>query len=54
MDTFYGDRRPLIITTNAKPHEIIERFGERIADRLREVATIMAVGDNAPSLRGQS
>lgn len=36
IDTFYGDRRPLMITTNCNSAEFKVRFGERISDRLRE------------------
>lgn len=30
-----------IITTNIEPHKIAERYGERVADRLREMMTII-------------
>lgn len=46
VDVFYGNMRPLIITTNIVKvertpdgtvrHPFVERYGERIADRLRE------------------
>ena len=36
IDTFHGDRRPLLITTNCDVAGFKVRYGERIADRLRE------------------
>jgi len=36
IDTFYGDRRPLLITTNCSASDFKTRYGERITDRLRE------------------
>ena len=33
----YAGQLPTIITTNLKPSEIGERYGERIADRFREI-----------------
>lgn len=36
IDTYYGDMRPLMITTNCTGEEFRARYGERIADRLRE------------------
>jgi DNA replication protein DnaC len=36
IDVFYGDRKPLVITTNSTREEFAERYGERIVDRLRE------------------
>lgn len=36
VDTFYGDRRPLLITTNLTRSMFKTRYGERITDRLRE------------------
>lgn len=58
IDTFYGDMRPLVITTNVlaveKPtdggpdrHPFVERYGERVADRLRECGRwISLTGDS--------
>jgi DNA replication protein DnaC len=46
VDAFYGDRKPLIMTTNLRSRlndgergepQFVERYGERIASRLREV-----------------
>jgi DNA replication protein DnaC len=45
VDAFYGDRKPLILTTNLAQRrkdaggepQFIERYGERIASRMREV-----------------
>lgn len=36
VDVFYGDLRPLLITTNCSLDQFRERYGERIGDRLRE------------------
>jgi len=36
IDTFYGDRRRLVITTNCDGKKFRERYGERITDRLAE------------------
>lgn len=49
VDTFYGDKRPLLITTNATADEFKSRYGQRIADRVRECGTFASVG--GPSLR---
>lgn len=38
FDTFYADRRPLIVTTNCDGAAFRARYGERIADRLTECA----------------
>lgn len=39
IDTFYGDRRPLIITTNLDARGVQERYGSRVFDRLNECAS---------------
>jgi DNA replication protein DnaC len=36
VDTFYGDKRPLLITTNCTAEEFKKRYGNRVVDRLRE------------------
>lgn len=36
VDVFYSDMRPLVVTTNCNLEQFRERYGERIADRLRE------------------
>lgn len=36
IDVFYSDLRPLVITTNCTGEQFRSRYGERIADRLRE------------------
>lgn len=36
IDVFYSDMRPLVITTNCTGEMFRERYGERVADRLRE------------------
>lgn len=49
LDVFYGDYRPLLITTNATFDLFRERVGPRIADRLRECGSFWAT--TAPSRR---
>lgn len=36
VDTYYGDKRPLIITTNSTLAQFVDRYGQRIASRLTE------------------
>jgi len=36
LDVYYGDRRPLVITTNCSKPVFKTRYGERVTDRLRE------------------
>ncbi len=43
IDTFYGDVRPLAITTNCMAARFEERYGERVQDRLRECAAWFSV-----------
>lgn len=43
IDVFYGSRRPLLITTNLVAVEFKRKYGERIADRLREAGKWIAV-----------
>jgi hypothetical protein len=43
MDVFYGDHRPLLITTNAEMPEFKSRYGVRIVDRLRECGSWFSV-----------
>jgi DNA replication protein DnaC len=50
VDTFYADRRPLIITTNCDQKTFRTRYGERVVDRLRESARWLMVA--GPSMRG--
>lgn len=50
VDTFYADKRPLIITTNCTKVEFRNRYGERVVDRLRESAVWITV--EGSSLRG--
>lgn len=49
LDVFYGDYRPLLITTNAAFDVFRSRIGERVADRLRECGSFWAT--TAPSRR---
>lgn len=54
LDTFYGDMRPLVITTNCTGDEFRKRYGERIADRLRECGRwISLTGDSFRRRNGE-
>ena len=50
IDTFYGDGRPLVITTNTDAAAFKARYGERIVDRLRECGVWLSIADG--SMRG--
>lgn len=50
LDERYGNRRRTVITTNLNAKEFAQRYGERIADRLREEAVWFE--SKAQSLRG--
>lgn len=52
VDTFYGDLRPLVITSNCTLASFKTRYGERVVDRLRECAAFIAIA--APSMRSSS
>lgn len=43
VDVFYGDKKPLLITTNASAEEFKSRYGQRIADRVRECGTFASI-----------
>ncbi len=43
IDTFYGNRRPLLITTNCTTDDFKKRYGARIVDRLRECGSWFSV-----------
>lgn len=43
VDTFYGDKRPLLITTNCTADEFKQRYGGRVVDRLRECGSWFSV-----------
>lgn len=43
VDTYYGNRRPLIITTNLTADEFKKRYGSRVEDRIRECAQWITV-----------
>jgi hypothetical protein len=44
VDTFYGDERPLVITTNATAPEFKTRYGARIERRVRECGRFYPIG----------
>jgi DNA replication protein DnaC len=50
IDTYYSDRRPLILTTNLNSQLFRKNYGERVWDRLRECARWVPVSEQ--SLRG--
>lgn len=43
IDTFYGDKRPLLITTNCRNEDFKSRYGSRVVDRLRECGSWFSV-----------
>ena len=47
VDSFYGNRRPLVITTNLDPEPFKQKYGERIVDRLRECSVWKSVGNTS-------
>jgi DNA replication protein DnaC len=51
FDVFYGDRKPLIITTNCTKDEFAQRYGARVMDRLRECGSWASI--KGESLRGK-
>lgn len=52
IDTYYGDKRPLLITTNCRQDEFKQRYGSRVVDRLRECGAWFSVA--GVSLRRKS
>lgn len=52
VDTFYGDRRPLLITTNCTDAEFKARYGARIVDRIRECGAFFGI--RSGSLRAKT
>lgn len=44
IDSFYADKRKLIITTNCDATAFKARYGERIADRIRECGKFITIG----------
>jgi len=47
VDVFYADRRKLVITTNCTGKQFLERYGERIADRLAECGKWVFITDTS-------
>lgn len=52
VDVFYGDCRSLLITTNCGADAFKARYGERIADRIRECGVFFEW--SGPSFRGRA
>lgn len=50
IDTFYGDSKPLIITTNCSTETFKARYGERVVDRVRECGKWLSIASK--SMRG--
>lgn len=50
IDVYYGDRKPLIITTNCNTGQFSERYGARVIDRIRECGLFWETDEE--SLRG--
>lgn len=50
IDTYYSNRKPLIITTNCDAAALLDRYGKRINDRITEAAVWGWV--DASSMRG--
>jgi DNA replication protein DnaC len=51
VDTYYGDNRPLLITTNLDRESFKARYGQRITDRLRESGKWFSIASE--SMRGK-
>jgi DNA replication protein DnaC len=49
LDTRLSDGLATVVTTNATPAALLERYGERVTDRLRQSGT--AIGTGTGSLR---
>jgi DNA replication protein DnaC len=51
FDMFYGDRKRVVITTNVKRPDVVERYGRRVASRLYETGRWASCGDDDLRLR---
>jgi DNA replication protein DnaC len=47
VDVFYGDRKPLVITTNCSVSDFGRRYGARVVDRIRECGTFWSTDDKS-------
>lgn len=52
IDRYYGDRKPMVITTNSNAAQFKQRYGARIADRIRECGRFQSLA--GVSLRKRS
>lgn len=52
LDVFYGNRKPLLITTNCTAAVFRDRYGARIVDRIRECGSFCSL--KGASLRGKA
>ena len=49
---FYGDRKPLLVTSHCPHERFVARYGERIVGRLRDCGAFFEW--SGPSLRGKA
>lgn len=54
IDICYGDYKPLIITTNLAGKDFAARYGERIADRLRECGRYLIADGHSLRKKGSN
>lgn len=47
VDSFYGTKRPLIVTTNSDSATFKSRYGSRIVDRIREAGVFFSISDDS-------
>lgn len=47
LESRYAERKFTLITSNIPPKDIAERYGERIADRLREMMEVVTLEDKS-------
>lgn len=53
IDVRYGDRLPTILTTNLSVDAFKERYGERVADRIRHAGVVRGCGNVSRRARGE-
>lgn len=47
FDKRYRDKLPTLITTNMEPEELVEKYNERILDRIRECGTWISISGDS-------
>ena len=45
IDVYYGNRKPILVTTNCTHEDFKARYGARIAGRIREQGAFFAIGE---------